>query len=177
MRSYLLWGGLAVWLILASVAIYSFGGSNFKEFDPHLRLASQIMSLDFEKDLLQAMESSGLSTDEARIYHVRSGDCWCDALSKPHAQKIDQWATQYAVNAQVIDLAKHPSLAEYIPSTPAVIVVDQEQLVYFGPYSEGMGCFAQTGFVDIRMKPYFENPRANFTASIQTEAIGCYCHQ
>jgi hypothetical protein len=186
----LLWGTFAL------VAIKWVGSDNFVEFDPELKLSAAIMSLSFESELVAALPNLDEGS-RGSIFHLVQGDCFCERLSDGHKANLSDWANKRSLTSKVLDLADYPSLLTYIPSTPAVLVVDENKnLVYLGPYSVGFGCFEDTGLVDLRIKPYFDKSvsaetetmhkystslkstdsiNINKLSQIQSEAVGCYC--
>ncbi len=181
----------AIWFGIAFWAINWVGASKFTDFDPELRLSSQMMSLSMEAELVKLLSNSteqnaiengeGGITDDGEnvngtIFHVTQGSCFCERLSEGHRDKLNEWASSEQISYQNIDLSAMSDLRRFVPSTPAVIVLNKNrELVYLGPYSTGMGCFQSSGMVDERIKPYFQNSTTEFRATIQSEARGCYC--
>lgn len=186
-----------IWFCTAFFAINWVSQSKFTEFDPQLRLSSQMMSLTMEDDLLSVLldspelaslenvQEAKVGAPEGIIFHVSQGDCFCETLSESHQNTLNQWAANQGLHYQNLDLNKVPGLSRFVPSTPAVIVLNKENnLVYLGPYSSGMGCFQDSGMVDARIKPYFQSALIESdslgtasikNATIQSEAKGCYC--
>jgi hypothetical protein len=180
-----------IWFCLAFWAINWAGASKFSDFDPELRLSSQMMSLSMEAELVKVLSASvaqnGLENVESditndsenvngTIFHVTQGSCFCETLSEEHKNTLNEWASSRQISYQNIDVSAMSELRRFVPSTPAIIVLNkQRELVYLGPYSTGMGCFQSSGMVDERIKPYFQNSTAEFRATIQSEAKGCYC--
>jgi len=176
-----------IWFCGAFFAISWVGEGKFKEFDPNLRLSSEMMSLSMEDELmsllsfndrLKAIDTEGY---EGSIFHITQGSCFCETLSEGHQNSLNEWAAAKNIAFQTIQLSNEPALSRFVPSTPAIIVVNNnKELIYLGPYSSGMGCFQDSGLVDERIKPYFDNanekPVVNeLRATIQSEAKGCYC--
>ncbi len=176
-----------VWFCIAFWAINWVGASKFKDFDPELRLSSEMMSLSMEEELLNllpaSVEQSGVENVDndaenanGTIFHVTQGSCFCETLSESHKKTLNEWASSKQISYQNIDVSNLSKLRRFVPSTPAVIVINKNrELVYLGPYSTGMGCFQSSGMVDERIKPYFQNATATLRATIQSEAKGCYC--
>lgn len=180
-----------IWFCIAFWAINWVGASKFTDFDPELRLSSQMMSLSMEAELVKVLSASvgrnalensdsGIISDSesvnGTIFHVTQGSCFCETLSEGHRDKLNEWASSEQISYQNIDLSAMSDLRRFVPSTPAVIVLNKNrELVYLGPYSTGMGCFQSSGMVDERIKPYFQNSTTEFRATIQSEARGCYC--
>jgi len=146
-----------------------------------------MMSLSMEAELVSLLPANVEQDDvnnvdsdyenaKGTIFHVTQGSCFCETLSESHKKTLNEWASSEQISYQHIDALSMSSLRRFVPSTPAVIVLNKNrQLVYLGPYSTGMGCFQSSGMVDERIKPYFQNPAATLHATIQSEAQGCYC--
>lgn len=139
-----------------------------------------MMSLSMEDELVSVLASmpNGLNSSRGRaiVYHVSQGDCFCETLSESHKKTLNEWAFDKQISYQTLALNSIPALSRFVPSTPAVIVLNQQnELVYLGPYSTGMGCLQDSGLVDERIKSYFQNTNRPLTATIQSEAKGCYC--
>ncbi|AEP28640.1 DUF6436 domain-containing protein [Brumicola nitratireducens] len=176
-----------VWFCIAFWAINWVGESKFKDFDPELRLSSEMMSLSMEAELLSLLPASVEQNGEENIdsdaenvngtiYHITQGSCFCETLSESHKNTLNEWASSEQISYQNIDVSSMSTLRRFVPSTPAVIVLNKNrELVYLGPYSTGMGCFQSSGMVDDRIKPYFQNSADTLRATIQSEAKGCYC--
>jgi hypothetical protein len=176
-----------IWFCIAFWAINWVGESKFTDFDPELRLSSEMMSLSMEAELVNllpaSVEQNGLENVDSdsenangTIFHVTQGSCFCETLSESHKNTLNEWASSKQISYQNIDVSSMPNLQRFVPSTPAVIVLNKNrELVYLGPYSTGMGCFQSSGMVDERIKPYFQNSAVTLRATIQSEAKGCYC--
>jgi hypothetical protein len=171
MRNAIVGGLVAIWFIATSAAIILFGNKGLQEFDPKLRLASSLMDLAFETKLVNSLPlSSG-----AQIFHIIDPKCPCSFINNIHRSSLNQWATQQKLKQTQINLDDFPKLSSFVPSTPAVAVIDHaKRLVYFGPYSEGAGCLQSEGLVDRVIKPVFEGGIVS-NAQIRSEAYGCYC--
>lgn len=73
-----------------------------------------------------------------------------------------------------IVLSRDRSFHQSIPSSPAAVILDeQQQLAYFGPYSEGAICRAGSGrFVERILDKVLKGKNPRF---INTLAYGCFC--
>lgn len=171
MRTSVVGGVVAIWFVATSVAIILFGNKGLQEFDPNLRLASSLMDLSFEQKLVNVLPRSGGS----EIFHIIDTSCPCTFVNNLHRSAINKWAEQQQLKQTQLTLSQYPQLAHFVPSTPAVAVIDEShQLVYFGPYAEGAGCFQSKGIVDSAIKPVFERGE-EVNTQIRSEAYGCYC--
>lgn len=188
MTKYFFLSVALLWFCAALLAVQWVNESKFKDFDPELRLSTEIMSLSMEKELESTLSAyfSSVSASSAlasysnsqmgKIIHVFQGRCFCETLSQSHQQTLNTWAQDKRISFQSLDILALPELTRFVPSTPALIVLNQNnELLYLGPYSTGLGCFDDSGLVDIKIKPYFEDDNKYFKALIQSEARGCYC--
>ena len=183
---------LTIWFIACSGLILWIGTTNKNEFDSDLVLSQAIMDMNFEESLMATLAAQSASYSSSRtfqpnqnfkgrIYHINQGDCYCEWLAQPHQRKLDQWGQDHDFTTTYIDLNRASELKKYVPSTPAVIAVSEDnELIYFGPYSRGSGCFATNGMVDEQLALWLKNrPQASSGISlgtvIETEVSGCYC--
>lgn len=184
---------LGVWFVACSGLILWFGASAKSQFDPDLKLSQNLMNLSFEEEVvstLLAVSSSqntsllGLDArldNGATIFHISQNSCYCDWLAQAHQNSLDTWAKQNDFGSVYLNLHQASALQDLIPSTPAVVAIDENQeLIYLGPYSRGSGCFTQSGKIDEQLANWKLN-KANQTVSyggaiIDTDASGCYCN-
>ena len=159
-----------VWFCIAFWAINWVGESKFKEAELLSLLPVSVGQYGLENIDSDAENVNGT------IFHITQGSCFCETLSESHKNTLNEWASSEQISYQNIDVSSMSTLRRFVPSTPAVIVLNKNrELVYLGPYSTGMGCFQSSGMVDERIKPYFQNSAASLRATIQSEAKGCYC--
>ena len=161
------------------MAIFGLASASKSEFDPKLKLSQGLMSLSFESRLASALKEVSGPTDRPSIFHLTQGECYCEFLAKNHKNKLNKWSVQKGFVNYAIDISKVPQLAEFIPSTPSIIAIDENgSILYLGPYSRGGGCFANNGQVDTILNDYVNNaadkPNSQ-RAIIETDASGCYC--
>jgi hypothetical protein len=187
---------IGVWFIVASSAIFWLSSETKAEFDPRLELSQSIMSLSFEQELITQLHSISMvavkpegplkansegerTQMQPTIYHVTQGQCYCEYVSSPHKSALQKWSTDSGFTNINVDINLHPNLLTFIPSTPAVIAISGDNsLIYLGPYSRGMGCFANNGQVDEFLAKWIsQDPasRRQHNALIDTDATGCYC--
>ncbi|MDT0595516.1 DUF6436 domain-containing protein [Glaciecola petra] len=168
------------------------GSINKSAFDPSSKLAIAIMDLEFEKSLINAIDShvkgraepSTVEAASGRIFHFTQGNCYCEWLAKSHKNNLNQWSEKNGFSSVNIDLNLHSELLHLIPSTPAVLALDDNgELLYFGPYSQGSGCFSSRGTIDKRLEAWKDRQvygdsdasTGSLGAMIDTDASGCYC--
>ena len=170
-----------LWFALASGFVIAMNQSTMQPFDHDNRLAMQLMSLGFESQLVSTLSNTE-PMEGARVVHLSSGDgCFCQTLVTRHVSKINTLLQNSQAKAFYIDIDNYPELQKKIPSTPAIAVINQhEKLLYFGPYSQGSGCFSTAGAVDAVIERAFTQAEPNNLSTqsvIVAEANGCYCNQ
>lgn len=192
--SIVTWFAVLLWFTACSALVVWIGSANKSAFDPSSKLAIAIMDLSFERALIHAVESPFQKTNESinsgskigKIFHITQGDCFCEWLAKSHKNNLEQWSAENGFSSYNVDLKQRPDLAKFIPSTPAVLAIDDNgQLLYFGPYSRGSGCFSSSGKIDERLDEWKNSQkqyqgqsnigRGSLGAMIDTDASGCYC--
>ncbi|WP_395340121.1 DUF6436 domain-containing protein [Ningiella sp. W23] len=173
---------VVMWFILASAGVFAVSNVTSKYFDHDARLSMALMSLDFESRLVNALTDPA-DSNGARIYHIRGvHSCFCEGLVQAHVKALNALAAD-KLSVMNVQLEPSSALASMVPSTPAVAVVDEDgDLAYFGPYSQGMGCFSRSGSINTLIQNVADGLHSyqkvqNKTASIQAEASGCYCNQ
>lgn len=175
-KPYLL---VIIWFSLASFTIFWLASASKAEFDPHLKLSQGLMSLSFEDRLTNALTTVTGQLDTPAIFHISQGECYCEYLTSTHQSKLNKWSAENGFLYFSIDISQLPALAEFIPSTPAIVAIDEHgSLLYLGPYSRGSGCFANTGEVDTALNDYVNSNAQNKAYQrtiIELDARGCYC--
>lgn len=170
---------IVTWFSIASITIFGLASANKSQFDPRLKLSQGLMSLSFEKNVQLLLTKVSGPIKSPTIYHITQGNCYCEFLASSHQSKLKRWSEGKGFDNFTVDLAMFPEIAEFVPSTPAVIAMSEDgTLLYFGPYSRGTGCFANNGQVDNFLKDYVDRnaKNKNFQRSvIETDASGCYC--
>ncbi|WP_105173592.1 DUF6436 domain-containing protein [Pseudoalteromonas gelatinilytica] len=154
-----------VWVasvVLALVFAYSQQASTF---DPDKKLAAANWLPTFQ----QSMELGINNIDT--LYIIDENTCVCSARSQPHISSLSSYAAEQGV--EVIKLKPKSAVAAILPAQPAAVLVSEnQQLVYAGPLSKGLACSSQNGFVEL----VIANLRAGFNSQfINSDAEGCYC--
>ena len=154
-----------VWVasvVLALVFAYSQQSSTF---DPDKKLAAANWLPTFQ----QSMELGINNVDT--LYIIDENTCVCSARSQPHISSLSSYAAEQGV--KVIKLKPKSAAAAILPAQPAAVLVSEnQQLVYAGPLSKGPACSSQNGFVEL----VIANLRAGFNSQfINSDAEGCYC--
>lgn len=185
---------ICIWFVACSALIFWFSTTSKTQFDPDMLLSQGLMDLHFETNLVAALQANALSMPllndknpltqiRGTVFHITQGDCYCEWLAQAHQEKINIWSGQHQLKTVNINIDSTAQLAQFVPSTPAIAIVDsQNTLVYFGPYSRGSGCFGQSGQVDNQLEAWFGsshittvNTKVNITSAIDVDATGCYC--
>lgn len=202
-KSQGLYAFLLLWFVACTGLIVWIGTASKSQFDPNMKLSMALMNLSFESDLIASINSirkaelstntETLATDtQASIFHITQGDCYCEWLAQSHISTLTTWSQKNEMTSYKIDLNKHPDLRAFVPSTPAVLAIDQyDQLIYFGPYSRGSGCFSNSGMIDQVLDHWLarvaesENKQVTSLQNtltptpeqgiVDTDANGCYC--
>jgi hypothetical protein len=159
-----------VWLISIVVAFSYFMQARLVAFDPNHQLGRLTA-----EEIIQHVKADGLVTENNMlnsVIHFNKKGCICSKLNEQHKKEININAQQAGFH--IIDVQMTEKLMSVIPSTPAALIIDQHgQLVYFGPYAEGLGCSSSNGLIDTVLANY----RKGFNARmIVDDAVGCYCH-
>lgn len=180
-----------VWAGATAYAFWWFEFKNLRPFDT--RANGQVVEISvgpLEQSLLKLTQAD---TQAIRVIHFWNPECYCNRFNQQHLQQIQQQYANQGVSfylALVGDTQKYQSLIEkkyknipilkidsfagLIPSTPsAAILKAGHGLTYFGPYSEGAMCSAQSGsFVE---KILDASLNGNPAVQINSLAFGCYC--
>ena len=109
-------------------------------------------------------------TPERAIIHFTQTGCHCNNVSQRHIDSLNKQAnaSQFSVSS-----LQAGQLEGLIPATPAVAIIDQGKLVYFGPYGQGIGCSQTSGFAQTVLNNLQKGFAANLVVS---DARGCYCN-
>lgn len=159
------------WLTLVVVAAVYFIGLRLVAFDPDKKLQA------IEGDLIieQIMQFDSLADKKLSntILHFTSEDCHCTQFSEAHKNELNKSAQLDGFN--ILNVSITPEYVNsIIPSTPSVLLVDKlGELLYFGPYSEGLACSQSNGLIEVVLSNYKKGFNSKL---IMDEAQGCYCN-
>lgn len=117
------------------------------------------------------------------LINFRDPGCPCARFTEPHFAEIVAKYSPMGLHVLTVDAAETKTNAALraafddwleVPSSPAALVVDRDgDVAYFGPYSDGAGCFTGTGtFVERAIDSALaghDAPRLNLLST------GCYC--
>lgn len=149
------------------VAFIYFTSARLVHFDPSGRLES-LNSSD-----ITSFNSNGntisLSENKLTVFHLLGSNCHCNDLNNEHISSINNIANSLHFTVKQIKLEQ----SDIIPSLPAILVTgNQGELLYLGPYSQGLSCSKGSSFVETALN----NFKAGYNSALMIkEAKGCYC--
>jgi len=162
---------LGAWLILVALAAVYFIRLRLVPFDP----GQKLQGIESEQFITEIKRFTRL--DNAKfsntVIHFTAPNCHCTQFGEVHKKAINASATLQGFN--IVNVQLDPAdLNTIIPSTPAVLLVDKlGQLLYFGPYSQGLACSQSNGFIETALNNY---KIGRSTKLILSETQGCYCN-
>lgn len=168
-----LWFGLVIWLAVVFALLKVTNAAKLSLFDPEQTLVMKSLEAEFEPQLTKTLKTVSPNLAN-RVFHIRADDCICETLAENHSQELSQSLANLGFQNELIDLKLMPQLAEFVPATPAVAVFnDNEQLLYLGPYSVGLGCLTNNS-----LSQQISNlSQVDYLGSqINADVKGCYCH-
>ena len=172
MRGHMAWAFLALWAASILAALLVYGQKQLSEFDPNAVLLHHSTAASFDHDVVEQLRKMDIQAGS--IVHIGSTqDCYCERLTEPHQrQLVSRLNPSYELISTTIET--QPSLKNFIPSTPALIVLDDAfQLRYIGPYATGYGCFTGKNLVDTIVSYTQQSPYNG--AVVNADATGCFC--
>lgn len=181
-------------LIWAAGTVYAFWWFEFKNLRPFdNNSAGQIIKTPLSVLEQSLLKLTATEDSQIRVFHFWNPDCYCNRFNTEHLQTIrQQYEKQgirfYLVVSELyntdtkqiaktfgdITILKMGAMAEVVPSTPSAAILKLGHgLTYFGPYSEGAMCSAQSGsFVEKTLDATLDGaPKVQ----INSLAFGCYC--
>lgn len=165
-RKYFQISILISWLIFTFIGFMYFTFERLSEFDPNGVLKNISRNQFTQSFLDEKIAMSGSNT----IIHFYQTDCACNNSSETHIQQLNDVATKN--NYSFVSLEVDNALL--VPSTPSVAIINEtNELVYYGPYGEGLGCSQTNGFALTVMNNHLLGYSANL---IVQSAKGCYCN-
>jgi hypothetical protein len=161
---------LLLWLCLTLIAAIYFISNRLNFFDPDNKLTGKDSDFVIQQiKQLSALENVDLSNT---IIHFTSDNCSCTTFSDEHKTAIDQRAK--VDNFEVLYVNLPSNFLTIIPSTPSILMVSEEQdLLYFGPYSAGLACSQSNGYVEMVLQNYAQGFNSDL---IINDVKGCYCN-
>ncbi|REL27246.1 hypothetical protein DXX93_12170 [Thalassotalea euphylliae] len=155
------------WVLITIISFAYLINKRVVEFDPNRFL----VALSHQEVLANWQKTPEFKTSERAIVHFQQAGCHCNTVSERHINAINKQAIND--NFAIKQLTLTGQLQALVPSTPAVAIIDKGQLVYFGPYGEGIACSQTNGFAQTVLSNLQKGYAANLVVS---DAKGCYCH-
>jgi len=164
---------LIIWAAGLLFAVLYAASNKPKYFDPQNVLHQSAMSLSFDTEFVEALSKEKLGL-AGSVIHFQGRDCFCQTVAQSHISSVEKLAEKQQFNNINVTLDEPSSLKTYVPSVPAVAVIDMEgKLHYFGPYSSGMFCTEGDGLVE----PFIgKDQSAKTGATVISQSKGCYCN-
>jgi len=155
---------LFIWLSVTVAAFVYFIDSKLVSFNFDNKL-SDVGHQQLANSLKQYIEP----TDYNTILHFYQPNCQCQQYSEAHIQDINNMAEANNFSVKNINIKDHM----LVPATPSVAILNNSgEIVYFGPYGEGLACSQTSGYAQTILNNFIKGYDANL---IIKEAEGCYC--
>jgi len=173
MSSRLSWTLLVVWAVVLLAAMLAYGQRQLSVFDPESRLLYASTNPDFDQRVVSLLNTYGITG--ANIVHIGTqSQCYCEWLTTAHQTQLINTLDSAQYRIAQVTIEALPALQQLLPSIPALIVIDDNnQLRYLGPYSTGYGCF--TGKTLVQEIAAYTTQLPYTGAVINTDAEGCFC--
>lgn len=155
-----------LWLIFTFMAFHYLTLARLKDFDPTGMLLSKTAS-----EMVQQLSLNNVNSDiNNTVIHFQQAGCQCNKASESHAKNLEQLSHEHGFNFIRVELTD-PNI---IPSTPSTAILGNHgELVYFGPFGEGLDCSQTTGYALTMLNNYLKGYSAELIVS---SAKGCYCN-
>lgn len=153
-----------IWIVLTVAAFAYFIDSKLVNFNDGTKV-TYLDTQELADSLTQYIEP----TNRSSILHFSQPNCQCQQFSEAHIKDINDIATANSFNVKNITIEDHTIL----PATPSVAILNNlGEVVYFGPYGEGLACSQTSGFAQTMLSNFIKGYSADL---IIKEAKGCYC--
>jgi hypothetical protein len=158
---------VGVWIIFTVLAFAYFSTERLVNFDVDNKLLEvDHLQLGRYLETYQSSQENGLANS---VIHFSKPNCTCQKFSQDHIQDINKMAEDNQFSVTNVVLEQH----DIIPATPSVAILDTfGEVIYFGPYGQGLGCSQTSGFAQTMLNNFVKGFSANI---IIREAKGCYC--
>ena len=158
-----------VWLVYTIFATAYFIGEKLVDFDPE----DKLLNVNEQKIITTLKDNDVISKDaQNMVIHFIQKGCSCSANSEKH--KLEITNTSQAAGFQVLHVSVTKDISAIIPSVPSTVIIGQEtELVYLGPYAIGIDCASSASLVQIVFNNYIKGYNSNL---IMRQVKGCFCN-
>lgn len=139
------------WLLSSSLILFRFGFSHYGVFDPTQQWAWQSQSLNLQQVGLTPIEGW-------QLIHVLDGSCGCSRLARQHVSLLQQDFNLTAQQQFFLTAAQLAAAGFNLPAVPAVLLFEDGQLRYAGPYASGPLCSPGNSFLTALLAGYTALP-------------------
>ncbi|QOL25381.1 hypothetical protein LP316_13945 [Thalassotalea sp. LPB0316] len=161
---------VVIWLAGVLLAGYYFATQRLVEFDATGRL-DKFSTSEFAGAL--SLSEINAKATRGKVYHFVEPNCRCNVFSKQHVDRLSVLAQ--AENFEIVVVSGQERLPDFVTSTPATLVLgEQNELVYFGPYAQGAFCNQASDVVELAIENYQKGYNARL---VNSKAQGCYCQR
>lgn len=144
-KIWLGWLLFASWVLCTSWLLYQSGNQHYGEFDPQRQLQLQQQQLPALNRL--AAKASSNTASSAVLLHVLDPDCPCSNKAKEHIKQLQAELQDKKLQQIVISVHELEQSGISVPATPLVIYLENQQLVYSGPYASGPACSTENSML------------------------------
>lgn len=130
----------SVWLVFSSVGLYRLGFSHYGVFDPQQLWLGQGQQLTLANLNIDA-------SFDWQLVHVLVSECVCSRLARKHLLALDESLAQQDVRQHFRSANELAAAGFTLPAVPAVLVFQDGQLKYAGPYASGPLCSSTNSFL------------------------------
>ncbi|MDX1676761.1 DUF6436 domain-containing protein [Arsukibacterium sp.] len=156
---------LVSWLIFASAGLFYFGNQHYGPFDPDKQWQNPLAAV-FSIEALGIAATAG-----KQVVHVRLAQCACNNHVNAHISRLNN-DSQLAATAQFTRQVSEITVAGLaLPAAPAVLIFENGQMIYAGPYASGPLCSPS----DSLIAPILRNEVQLAGVWLNGEAQACRC--
>lgn len=131
---------LIAWLILSAFLLHRFGFAHYGLFDAEQRWHFDSPGL--------AVSALHITPEQGfQVVHVLDDNCGCSRFAAAHAKVFAGIAAPLAKQQWYRSAAEVAAAGFTLPAVPAVLLFEQGQLVYAGPYASGPLCSVRDSFL------------------------------
>lgn len=181
-------------ILWAAGTVYAFWWFEFKNLRPFdTNSSGEVIKTpvtELEQTLLKLTENE---PGRIRVFHFWNPDCYCNRFNTQHLEQIQKQYKPQGIDFYLVVSERHKAdtkqirkifgdisiletegMSDLVPSTPSAAIIKLDHgLTYFGPYSEGAMCSAQSGsFVE---KTLDATLTGTPNVQVNSLAFGCYC--